>query len=103
MKQEVADIQISKKGYFSVIERGRLVKKYCPHWGTLDNQPCNANCAFFQLEDKGPDHVPYEQRCQVTLGCSFCEPVIYAAVHISDDRLTMEQEMANEQENVQSR
>ena len=103
MKQEVADLHISKNGAFSIVDRGRFVEKYCPHWGTMDNHPCTASCALFQLEDKGPDHVPYEQRCQVTLGCGGHEPIVYAAVHITDERLTIDQEFANEQENVSAR
>ena len=88
---EVADIIISNTGTFSTIERKRQVRRYCPYM----QGPCVAHCAFFLSEDRGAFFQPYEHRCHVVLACGNCEPVEYVAVHITDDRMTMEQELAS--------
>jgi len=89
IKLEVDDIFISPTGAFSTIERGRQVRRYCPYM----QGPCAAHCSFFLLEDRGELFQPYEHRCHAVLACGRCEPIEYVAVHISDGRMTMEQEM----------
>lgn len=85
MKLAVADLVIQKDGVFCTVERGRFIPKYCPY----RQGQCVAHCAYFLLEDRGPLFNTYEQRCRAMLACGKFEPIEYVAVHISDNRKTM--------------